>query len=120
MTLRFVSLLALVALFVACDSDAASTLSSTASPSQTVDATSVVTPKATATSLAVVALDLSQRRSVGEAYEATAWDDHRGVRRIPPPSVEVAEVEADVHRAGHVFGAAPASFAGVLGGDGCV
>lgn len=119
MTLRFVSLLALVTLFVACDSDAASTLSSTASPSPTTDATSVVEPTATATSLAVVEADVTDGRGVGEAYEAMAWDDHRGLQRVPPPSVEVAEAEAGVHRGGYVFGTSPASFEGVPGGEGC-
>ncbi len=96
-----------------------SALPPVASAVPAVSVTSVVEPTATATSAAVVALDVTDRRSVGEAYEAMAWDDYRGWQRIPPPSVEVAEAEAGVHRAGYVFGSAPSSFAGVSGGDGC-
>jgi hypothetical protein len=120
MTLRFVSLIALIALLVACEGDAETAPSSMVSPVPTADSTVIAEPTATATSEVTVVLDVTDRGSVAERYEAMGWDDNRGWQRIPPPSVELAEAEAEVHRAGYVFGSSPASFEGVPGGDGCV
>ena len=120
--LRFASLtlVAFVALFVACDGASAAAPSAAASPAATADATATAEPTVTATLVAAIALDVTDRRGVAEAYEAMAWDDSRGWQRIPPPSVVLAEAEGEVHRAGYAFGAAPAKFEGVAGGDGCV
>lgn len=89
-------------------------------PEPTIEVTRVVEPTAAPTPLATAVPDVTERRGVAAIYEAMAWDDRRGWQRIPPPSVEVAEAEAAVHRAGYGFGAEPAGFAGVSGGDGCV
>lgn len=90
------------------------------SPLATVAVTPMIESTAMPTPRAKVFVDDTDRRSVAEAYEAMAWDDRRRLQRIPPPSVESAEAEAAVHRAGYVFGSPPASFEGVAGSDGCV